>query len=216
MDFEFAFWQMTYLFLNPQIVYRNFQHRKETKSQFARDDPAFLVLLSSCLLISSIGFAIVLDLSFGSFLMLLLYFVFVDCIGSGLIVATVLWYATNKYLIKNSCRDQDVEWAYAFDVHLNAFTPLLVISHIVQLLFFNLFIKGSGFLPMLFGNSIWMIAVGYYFYITFLGYKNLKILKSTQIFLFPFVAIFLLFLISLIMGLNLSEFAMDYYHYRVL
>jgi len=28
MDFEFAFWQMTFLFINPQKVYRNFQHRK--------------------------------------------------------------------------------------------------------------------------------------------------------------------------------------------
>jgi len=68
MDFEFALWQMTFLFINPQKVYRNFQHRKgklsiqyimlyhlistflvETKLQFARDDPAFLVLLSGLL-----------------------------------------------------------------------------------------------------------------------------------------------------------------------
>lgn len=71
MDFEFALWQMLYLFVSPQKVYRNFNYRKrkcastdsnnissmgksflmftETKSQFARDDPAFLVLLSVCL-----------------------------------------------------------------------------------------------------------------------------------------------------------------------
>lgn len=69
MDFEFALWQMFYLFIAPQKVYRNFQYRKrkcsehcfiysyvyvrkifvETKSQFARDDPAFLVLLGGCL-----------------------------------------------------------------------------------------------------------------------------------------------------------------------
>merc|ERR1719410_1833926 len=57
MDFEFAIWQMLYLFYKPQNVYRNFQYRKvnnccifelrfllvgliqETKAQFARDDP---------------------------------------------------------------------------------------------------------------------------------------------------------------------------------
>lgn len=49
MDFEFAFWQMIYLFIAPQKVYRNFNYRKQTKSQFARDDPAFLVLLVICL-----------------------------------------------------------------------------------------------------------------------------------------------------------------------
>jgi len=49
MDFEFALWQMVYLFVAPQKVYRNFNYRKQTKSQFARDDPAFLVLLVVCL-----------------------------------------------------------------------------------------------------------------------------------------------------------------------
>lgn len=67
MDFEFALWQMLYLFVAPQKVYRNFGYRKgepsiasrrfnsaniiflETKSQFARDDPAFLVLLLASL-----------------------------------------------------------------------------------------------------------------------------------------------------------------------
>jgi len=49
MDFEFALWQMIYLFIAPQKVYRNFNYRKQTKSQFARDDPAFLVLLVICL-----------------------------------------------------------------------------------------------------------------------------------------------------------------------
>lgn len=46
MDFEFAVWQMLYLFTSPQRVYRNFHYRKQTKDQWARDDPAFLVLLS--------------------------------------------------------------------------------------------------------------------------------------------------------------------------
>ena len=46
MDFDFAIWQMLYLFTSPQRVYRNFHYRKQTKDQWARDDPAFLVLLS--------------------------------------------------------------------------------------------------------------------------------------------------------------------------
>lgn len=68
MDFEFACWQMIYLLVAPQKVYRNFLYRKRkclnfclqlircydflisgTKDQFARDDPAFLVVLSSVL-----------------------------------------------------------------------------------------------------------------------------------------------------------------------
>ena len=53
MDFEFAFWQMVYLISNPKVVYKNFTYRKQTKAQFARDDPAFLVLLAGWLVISS-------------------------------------------------------------------------------------------------------------------------------------------------------------------
>jgi len=34
-------------------------------------------------------------------------------------------------------RGQDVEWGYAFDVHLNAFFPLLMILHLFQLPFLN-------------------------------------------------------------------------------
>ena len=73
MDFEFAIWQMLYLFYKPQNVYRNFQYRKvnnccifelcfllvgliqETKAQFARDDPAFLVLLAALLIVSTVS-----------------------------------------------------------------------------------------------------------------------------------------------------------------
>jgi hypothetical protein len=91
MDFEFAFWQMLYLFIAPQKVYRNFRHRKQTKSQFARDDPAFLVLFAAWLCITSIGFAIVLKLRFWQFVNFLLYVIFVDCIGVGVLTATIFW-----------------------------------------------------------------------------------------------------------------------------
>jgi len=104
MDFEFAAWQMVYLFSAPQQVYRNFGYRKQTKLQFARDDPAFLVLLAAWLVVSSAGFALVLGITFGGFLKLLLYVIFVDCIGVGLVIATALWAVSNKYLLKSAFR----------------------------------------------------------------------------------------------------------------
>ena len=93
-------------------------YRKKTKLQFARDDPAFLVLLAGWLFISSLGFAFVLGIGPLDFFEFLLYVIFVDCIGVGIVVATLMWTVTNKYLIKPACRDQDVEWGYCFDVHL--------------------------------------------------------------------------------------------------
>lgn len=216
MDFEFAFWQMTFLFINPQKVYRNFQHRKETKLQFARDDPAFLVLLSGLLCVSSIAFTYVLRLGFIEFLKFLLYIVTVDCLLSGVIISTVLWIIANKYLIKSNYKGQDVEWAYAFDIHLNAFVPMLVISHIFQLFFYHVFLKHYWFLPLFIGNTLWLIAIGYYLYITFLGYSCLPILHKTEVLLTPFILLFFLYILSFAINWNISDNVMSIYEYRIL
>jgi len=173
MDFEFALWQMLHLFYKPQQVYRNFQYRKETKAQFARDDPAFLVLLAVWLVISSAGFSLVLGIHFWGFLKFLLYVIFVDLVGVGLVIATALWYIANTFLLKPGLRaQQDVEWGFSFDVHLNAFFPILVILHFVQLFVYHGLIERDWFISTMFGNTLWLIALSYYIYITFLGYSS--------------------------------------------
>lgn len=216
MDFEFACWQMMYLFVNPQKVYRNFQYRNETKSQFARDDPAFLVLLSLVLLISSIGFTIFLKLGITAFLKLFLYFMFVDCVGIGILVATVLWFITNKYMIKSTWRGYNVEWGYAFDVHLNAFSPLVVISHVSVLFIYHIFSTQEQFVSRLLANSVWMVAICFYFYITFLGYKYLPFLRATETLLLPIGVFFVVYLTSLIIGWNINSSVINFYRSVVL
>ncbi|NIG58665.1 protein unc-50-like [Pontoporia blainvillei] len=201
MDFEFAAWQMLYLFTSPQRVYRNFHYRKQTKDQWARDDPAFLVLLSLWLC----GFGFVLDMGFFETIKLLLWVVFIDCVGVGLLISTLMWFSaqvegvlvssfarsehyclaafrfiSNKYLVKRQSRDYDVEWGYAFDVHLNAFYPLLVILHFIQLFFINHVILTDTFIGYLVGNTLWLVAVGYYVYVTFLGYSGFWVLRYRQ------------------------------------
>jgi hypothetical protein len=46
-------------------------------------------------------------------------------------------FVTNRWMVRPACRDQDVEWGYAFDVHLNAFFPVLFILHVVLLLVYH-------------------------------------------------------------------------------
>ncbi|GIY32754.1 protein unc-50 homolog A [Caerostris darwini] len=215
MDFEFALWQMFNLFVSPQKVYRNFQYRKQTKNQFARDDPAFLVLLGFWLIVSSIGFAVVLKLKFLSFLKFLLWVIFIDCIAVGILICTCLWLISNRYLRKPSCKDQDVEWGYAFDVHLNAFFPLLIILHIFQLFFYHILISQDWFISRFVGNAFWLIALGYYLYITFLGYSALPILENTQVLLYPLLILVFLYIIFLIGGFNICLHVMNFYEYRV-
>jgi hypothetical protein len=74
-------------------------------------------------------------LTFFNILKLIVWVVLIDCIGVGILIASVYWYLTNRFLLKNNKSNQDVEWAYCFDVHLNAFLPLLVILHFFQLPF---------------------------------------------------------------------------------
>ncbi|XP_017891562.1 protein unc-50 homolog [Ceratina calcarata] len=212
MDFEFALWQMIFLFISPQKVYRNFQSRKQTKSQFARDDPAFLVLLLCCLCISSIGFAIVLGLTFFQFIKLLFYMIFIDYLAIGLIEATIFWFIANRYLRID--KTQDVEWGYAFDIQLNASFPPLVILHIVQLFLYNGLIKHDTFSSRFVGNSIWLIAAVYYIYITFLGYTSMGILHKTHNILSTLPFIFLMYIMTLCAGINISRLVMVFYFYR--
>lgn len=136
MDFEFASWQMIYLFISPSKVFKHSTYRKQAKNQFARDDPAFLVLLGMWFIVSATGLSVVLRLPFASFLKFIFWIVFVDFFGAGIVVATIFWLISNRYMRKGSTAD-DVEWGFAFDVHLNAFFPPLLIIHVFQLLFFN-------------------------------------------------------------------------------
>uniref|UniRef100_A0A8C5P6T5 Unc-50 inner nuclear membrane RNA binding protein n=1 Tax=Leptobrachium leishanense TaxID=445787 RepID=A0A8C5P6T5_9ANUR len=213
MDFEFALWQMLYLFTSPQRVYRNFHYRKQTKDQWARDDPAFLVLLSICLCVSTLGFGYVLDMSFFQTLRLLLWVVFVDCVGVGLLIATIMWFVSNKYMVRHQGKDYEVEWGYTFDVHLNAFYPLLIILHFIQLFFISTIC--SWFLGYLVGNTFWLVAIGYYIYITFLGYSTLPVLKNTVILLYPFAALVLIYILSLVLRWNFTDMLCTFYKYRV-
>jgi len=212
MDFEFAMWQMIYLLVRPQKVYRNFMYRKRTKDQWARDDPAFLVLLSAALALSSILFAFVLGLSVWGFVKFFMWVVFIDCIGVGVVVATVLWLVSNRWLRRVD--DQDVEWGYCFDVHLNAFFPMLTLLHVIMPVCFSVLIDYPNLLARFFGNTIWFVAIGYYVYITFLGYTALPILKNTHIFLYPFTFLFIFYVATVTAGWNISQTAMNFYHFR--
>ncbi len=111
MDFEFASWQAFYLLVNPQQVYRNFAYRKQTKNQYARDDPAFLVLISIILTFTaglviilgkwfssmiSVCFGIVMGLGMKDILELIVWVIVVDFIISGVLIASAMFYLCNK------------------------------------------------------------------------------------------------------------------------
>eukprot|EP00598_Pedospumella_elongata_P008759 CAMPEP_0185008650 /NCGR_PEP_ID=MMETSP1098-20130426/90129_1 /TAXON_ID=89044 /ORGANISM="Spumella elongata, Strain CCAP 955/1" /LENGTH=106 /DNA_ID=CAMNT_0027537189 /DNA_START=58 /DNA_END=375 /DNA_ORIENTATION=- len=59
MDFEAAFDQLlTLISLEPQQIYTSFFYRKQTKNQWARDDPAFIVIQAAFVAICSLAYAV--------------------------------------------------------------------------------------------------------------------------------------------------------------
>lgn len=139
----------------------------ETKSQFARDDPAFLVLLilcifgkgiirlnakfikniddSQCRWNVNICFNFVVTSIGFTWTLDLTFGQTLYCIAYIVfvdfilagIVATTLVWLFANRYLRQNANEADVEWGYSFDVHMNAFFPPLVLLHFVQLIFFN-------------------------------------------------------------------------------
>eukprot|EP00035_Acanthoeca_spectabilis_P022790 m.445793 g.445793 ORF g.445793 m.445793 type:complete len:248 (+) comp19277_c0_seq1:95-838(+) len=211
-DFQFALWQMLYLLVSPNRVYRHAHYQKTHKNQYARDDPAFLVLLAVFLCISSVMVAIVFGLSFGSFVALLLWIVFVDCIAIGAVIASTLWYVSNRFLRTRSPHtvEEAVEWAYCFDVHCNAFFPLLLILHVLQILIIKV-INTTYFVSTMAADTLWLVAVCYYVYITFVGYNALPFLHRTVLLLYPGLIAVAVYFVALLLNWNISRSVFRYY-----
>lgn len=205
---------MVNLVVAPRKVYRNFVTRKQSKDQFARDDPAFLVLLGAFLCLSSALITVVLGLGFVGFIKFLLWSVFVDCIGAGMITATVMWAVTNAFF--RADRQHDVEWGYSFDIHLNASFAFLVFIHIVQPILYYPLLSLQGLIGSFFACTLYLIACSYYLYITFLGYSSVPFLKGTRKLLYLFPFLLLLYCVTVGLGWNVSRAVMNFYHYRVM
>lgn len=55
---------------------------------------------------------------------------------------------------------EEVEWAYAFDVHCNSFFPLVLTLHVVQLVLMPI-ITLHNIVSVLVANTLYLVAVRY-------------------------------------------------------
>lgn len=212
MDFELALWQMAYLLIAPRRVYRNIYYHKQTKNQWARDDPAFLVLLASMLCLSAIAWGLVFGLGIVGILRAMLFMVIVDFVLVGSAVASFTWFVTNTFLRQNNTmtNDQKVEWAYAFDIHCNSFFPIFLILYIIQFFFLPILIK-SNYISLIASNLIYLTSMTWYCYGTFLGFNVLPFLVHTELLLYPIISFVFGFFILTLFGINLSENVIGFY-----
>ncbi|KAL4995693.1 UNC-50 [Aspergillus recurvatus] len=226
MDFEMAIWEMTSLMIAPKKVFKSIYYHVQTKNTWHRPDPSFAYLLSFFLLLTAVAWGFAYANSFGSIMRLFFRFIVVHFIGSSLLVSTVGYFVIGRLFGPNGAaasitglrirgrrrgaaqglftqpgeKDQ-LEFGYCFDVSNRAFFPLYLHLYVVQFLLLPLLTRSpSDFLTTFLGNTLYLSALTYYTYITFLGYNALPFLHNTELLLLPILLFAILWLISLIAG----------------
>ena len=191
MDIQSALDQMKSLLLPMKMnsVYKMAYYRKQTKSHWARDDPAFVFLILVALTVSSLAYTIAFrsDSILRQFITFTLQSILINYGLMGIIIAATARSICDTYLnasLVNSSENatntslqnkyhaqQSVEFMYAFDVHSNAFVFWFVVIYGIQ--FFLLpVVLGKGFVSFLVSNLLYSVGFFGYFYITHLGYRG--------------------------------------------
>ena len=207
MDWEYTARQMVLLVSAPSKVYELSKYRKSTRDQWARDDPAFLVLLFAFMLASSVAYGIAFEMSSLGEFALLFFYAFLQVFVLGAFVATATSTVANRRMrITDDAHgvEQHVEWLYAFDIHANAMFPAWLILSVLQYLLLPVLLHTS-YLACVLSNSLYVCGMLAYVYITHLGYRSMPFLERTQIFLMPALPIIMVCLLLTMLDMNLSR-----------
>lgn len=207
MDFETAVWEMTHLIIAPKKVFRNIYYHKQTKSTYHRPDPAFTYLLSLFLFLTGLAWGLAYVTSAGRILRVALMFVLAHFLGTSLLVSTLMYFLVGRVLGKRrqglfgpspagAPGEEGLEFGYCFDVSIRAYLPIWAFLYILQFLLMPL-IAQDYWVSNLFGNTMYLLALSYYFVVTFLGYNALPFLSRTEVLLAPIPVLVVIWLISL-------------------
>lgn len=209
MDMDYTFAQMLYLCCQPSKVYQLTAYRKQTKNQWARDDPAFVVALVFFLLIAACAHALAFQVSGVDVLRIIGQFIVVHFFFTGVLIATLSWFVCSNYLRVYSVHgvEQAVEWLYAFDVHCNAFFPLFLVLYVLHYFLLPILLQTTWVATVL-SSALYLVAWTTYAYITSLGYATLPFLEKTEVFLYPVSILAVVVLLCVILDLNLSRWSM--------
>lgn len=217
MDFELAVWEMYTLILAPKKVFRSIYYHKQTKNTWHRPDPSFTYLLSFFLVLTSVAWGLAYARGVGGVVKVAVVFVLGHFIGLSLLVATVAYFLVGRLLgpgvpglpgrrrglFTQPGDGEQLEFGYCFDVAIRAFFPVWVFLYVVQFLLMPLVAK-EYWVSLFFGNTLYLLAYGYYAVITFLGYNALPFLQHTELLLAPVPVMVVLWFISLF-GFNMPR-----------
>ncbi len=160
-------------------------HRKQTKNSWARDDPAVALVLLALLAVVSVAYGAAYRASSPLAYAALIAQAWAAFLGGGALAATATWAWANRHCRAGAAAphsvEQSVEWLFAWDVHCNAFVPVLLLAYVANFLLLPLTMAGDGLVPCLVGNALYATAAGHYLYITFQGYVVLPFLQPDKL-----------------------------------
>ncbi|TKA39655.1 hypothetical protein B0A54_08292 [Friedmanniomyces endolithicus] len=174
MDFETAVWEMTHLIIAPKKVFRNIYYHV-----------SFTYLLALFCLLAGLAWGIAYAPNTLATLRITAVFVLVHFLGVSLLVATGMYFLVGRVLGRRrrqglfgppgdavgDAGEEVLEFGYCFDVAIRAFLPIWTFLYLLQFLLLPL-IARDYWVSNLFGNTMYLLALSYYFVITFLGYND--------------------------------------------
>ncbi|KAF2008201.1 UNC-50 [Amniculicola lignicola CBS 123094] len=220
MDFEMALWEMTSLIIAPKKVFRSIYYHKQTKNTWHRPDPSFTYLLSFFLILTSLAWGLAYADGVARTLRITLVFVFIHFLLISLLIATLFYFLVGRLLgpgvkglpgrrrqglfnVESGQEGEALEFGYCWDVAIRAFVPVWVFLYFVQFVLMPV-VATKHWVSLLVGNSLYLVALNYYFIITFLGYNALPFLHHTELLLAPIAVCTILWFASLF-GMNLPK-----------
>lgn len=190
LDFETAIWEIFHLIVNPKKMYRSHYYYKQlssAKSSYTRDDPSFLILITAFLSVSAIAWGLAYCPRVSDICILIVYMVMIDFYLTGVVIATISWFVTNK-LFNNTYGNiggvskynvNYIEWGFCFDIHCNSFLVIWCSLYLLQFILLPLITIKNSIFSLILGNSLYFGAIGYYFVITFYGFNSLPFINNS-------------------------------------
>ncbi|KAL6707420.1 hypothetical protein ACN47E_004199 [Coniothyrium glycines] len=218
MDFEMAVWEIMSLIIAPKKVFRQIYYHKQTTKTYHRPDPSFTYLLSLFLTLTSLAWGFAYADGFTQTLHVALVFLFGHLLLLSLVIATLFFFLVGKllgpgsslpgrrrglYNLGEQSGNEELEFGYCWDVAIRAFVPVWLFLYALQFLCMPL-VGTQHWVSLLLSNTLYLVALNYYFIITFLGYNALPFLHHTELLLVPIAVTTILWFASLF-GFNMSK-----------
>ncbi|DBA72070.1 hypothetical protein WJX79_005533 [Trebouxia sp. C0005] len=214
MDLEYTFWLMLQLCISPKTVYRHTSYHRQTKNQWARDDPAFVIVCAMLVACAALAYCVAFSSGLWHTLRNVASAVALDFLLVGFVICTTGWFLSNQFLKRKSQNSHNaehhVEWMYAFDVHCNSYFPLFILLYVVQFLFSPVLLH-RNMLSTIISVALYVVALSYYHYLNFLGYSALPFLDHTEVFLWPIGGVVMVALFAVLTNFNPTRFTLSIY-----